>query len=88
MATVDPAREVLLRDHQAAPLIGIQPQTMRRWRSEALRGLPLRGPKFIRIGTRVRYRLADVRAYLERCERETDRALGIDDSGSSLPASD
>ena len=72
------ACDILLRDHQGAPMLGCAPQTLRRWRSEALRGQPLQGPLFLRVGrSSVRYRLADVRDYLAERAADTKRELGV-----------
>lgn len=68
--------ERLLTDVQAAALLGLRPQTLRGWRHESNRGGELRGPRFIRLGMRaIRYRLSDLRAYLDTCQRSTDAAL-------------
>jgi predicted DNA-binding transcriptional regulator AlpA len=54
-------------------MLDVAPQTLRRWRSEAQRGLPLQGPRYLRVGRRsVRYRLSDVRSYLDECLAATD----------------
>ena len=48
-----------LRVSEAALWLGIQPKTLHTWRSQG------RGPKFIRIGKRVRYFERDLIAFVE-----------------------
>ncbi len=53
--------EKLLTREQAAELLQLKPQTLAKWAMDA-RHLPL-----VRVGSRaVRYRLADVEAFIER----------------------
>jgi hypothetical protein len=52
-------------EHGAATFLGTPVQTLRRWRQ--LRT----GPAFFKIGKRVRYSLADLRAYIQRQRVET-----------------
>jgi predicted DNA-binding transcriptional regulator AlpA len=53
----------LLSNRQAAARLGVQPQTLRKWRLEG------RGPVFVRLGkhlrSRVGYRASDVESWLE-----------------------
>ena len=52
----------LLDEHAVAKLLGVSVATVRRWR------LSRQGPKFIRVGAAsVRYRPADLTAYLDQC---------------------
>lgn len=48
-----------LTTREAADLLRLRPQTLRAWR---VRGT---GPAFIRLGSRILYRHADVEAWLE-----------------------
>ena len=50
----------LLDDVATAELIGVHPTTMRRWRNTGV------GPPYMRVSTAcIRYKVADLRAYLE-----------------------
>ena len=53
----------LLTSPQAAAQLGVQPQTLRKWRCDGT------GPRFVRLGTgrrsRAAYRLSDLEAWLE-----------------------
>ncbi|MEP0773482.1 MAG: helix-turn-helix domain-containing protein [Acidobacteriota bacterium] len=57
------AHESLLSTPEVARRLGVQPQTLRVWRSRA------KGPRFVRLGddtfSRVAYREADVLTWLE-----------------------
>lgn len=55
----------------AARLLGFQPTTLRDWRSEGI------GPRFIRLGRSVRYRLRDLRAWQEAHAVETRDSLAL-----------
>jgi hypothetical protein len=50
----------------AADYLGICPRTLDNWRSQ------LRGPRFIRVGRLIRYRLEDLQSYLDAHTVETD----------------
>lgn len=50
----------ILSPLQAAKFLGIRPETLSKWRCEKSRSLP-----FIRTGRFVRYRLKDLREWLE-----------------------
>jgi len=50
----------LLNEHEVARTCGISVLTLRKWRS--LR----RGPRFLKIGSLVRYRPEDVTAWIDR----------------------
>jgi hypothetical protein len=51
---------MLLTDIEAGPVLGgVAPQTMRVWRVTG------RGPDFVRVGRKVRYRMQDLEAFLE-----------------------
>lgn len=49
----------------AAKYIGLAPHTLSKMRSEG------RGPRYLKVGNRVFYRLSDLDAYLERSVVET-----------------
>ena len=51
--------EALLDEKEIAKILGVSTACLRRWRLEN------RGPRFLRIGSRVRYPPSDLRAYLE-----------------------
>ena len=55
------AREIahLLTEDQAAQLLGLSGSALRAWRQRG------RGPRYLRINRTVRYREADVRAFLD-----------------------
>ncbi len=56
----------MLNQRQAAEIIGVSPFTLNRWRHERF------GPAFVRISARcVRYRRADIEAWLEGRRVET-----------------
>jgi hypothetical protein len=59
----------LLLAGEAAERLRVAKQTLARWRVEG------QGPPFVRIGSRVLYRVADIDAYVvERCFRSTAEA--------------
>lgn len=49
----------LMTTEEAAGWLGVQPYTMRRWRSEG------RGPRWVRVGRLSRYRFDDLTAWAE-----------------------
>lgn len=59
--------EPLLTTEQAAEFFGIAPKTLENWRW--LR----RGPRFVHLGTHVRYRPSALEAWLEARASETER---------------
>jgi predicted DNA-binding transcriptional regulator AlpA len=59
MGTGSETFERLLTERDVASLTGLSAASVRRWRALNV------GPKFIRIGWSVRYRLKDVLAWLE-----------------------
>ena len=59
MATVSNNLETLLNEHDVARLTGLSVATVCRWR------LQRQGPRYLKIGAAVRYRPADVTAWLE-----------------------
>lgn len=56
----------LLDDHQAAELLGVAVGTLSVWRSTGRYALP-----FLKVGRRVKYRRADLMAWLETRVRDT-----------------
>jgi predicted DNA-binding transcriptional regulator AlpA len=58
MATL-PILETLLNEHDVARVTGLSVASVRRWR------LLRQGPKYLKIGSAVRYRREDVVAWLE-----------------------
>ncbi|MCL4488882.1 MAG: helix-turn-helix domain-containing protein [Chloroflexi bacterium] len=51
--------ERLLSEHDVAAICGLSDAAVRRWR------LLKKGPRYIKVGSAVRYRLDDVQAWLE-----------------------
>ena len=49
----------------ASEILGCAPRTLDNWRSQG------RGPRFVRVGRLIRYRIADLDAYLEANKVET-----------------
>lgn len=84
-----PPDTALLRTAVAATLLGLRPQTLRKWR------LVGRGPRYVRLGescfARVTYRLADIQDWLaERTFANTTEETVCKDGargGSSTPGS-
>ena len=59
MTTENNGIPALLNEHEVARITGLSVASVRRWR------LLQQGPKYIKIGSAVRYRAEDVRAWLE-----------------------
>jgi predicted DNA-binding transcriptional regulator AlpA len=59
MGAVHNAIDTLLNEYDVARITGLSVASVRRWR------LFKQGPKYIKIGASVRYRAADVSAWLE-----------------------
>jgi excisionase family DNA binding protein len=55
------AQKRLLTPAEAAEYLGVQPQTLAAWRSSGRHGLP-----YVRVGSAIRYRLADLEGWLSR----------------------
>lgn len=51
--------EALLNEHDVARITGLSVASVRRWR------LLRQGPKYLKIGSAVRYKLEDISAWLE-----------------------
>jgi predicted site-specific integrase-resolvase len=58
----------LLTTEETAEVFGVAPNTLEKWRVEG------RGPKFIHIGRRVRYRATDITTYLAESTRTSTSA--------------
>lgn len=60
----------LVPPKEAAQLLGVSVSTMAKWRATG------RGPTFVKLGSEpqsgVRYRMADVRAFIEKSSRRVD----------------
>ena len=56
---VNPVANAMLDEHQAAEHLGVKVATLRSWRRAH------KGPCFVRLGRLVRYRVADVEAFIE-----------------------
>lgn len=52
----------LLSVTEAAAVLGLSPQTLNRWRCERAG----KGPRWLKLGGAIRYREADLVAYIER----------------------
>jgi predicted DNA-binding transcriptional regulator AlpA len=59
MTTENSSIPTLLNEHEVARITGLSVASVRRWR------LLQQGPKYIKIGSAVRYRAEDVRAWLD-----------------------
>ncbi len=59
MATFNNTLETLLNERDVARITGLSVASVRRWR------LYRQGPKYIKFGAAVRYRAADVAAFIE-----------------------
>ena len=59
MTTADNTLETLLNEHDVARITGLSVASVRRWR------LLRQGPKYLKIGSAVRYRREDVALWIE-----------------------
>jgi excisionase family DNA binding protein len=59
----------LLTALQAADLLGLSVETLDHWRM-----IPCRGPAFVKMGRAVRYRRADLLAFIRRSRRTSTAA--------------
>lgn len=57
----------------AAPLLGVKPGTLALWRFKGV------GPRFVKCGKRVIYRLRDINDYLDRQTRKSTADPGPDE---------
>lgn len=60
------AKASLVDDKTAAAILDVSPGTLSVWRSTGRYNLP-----FLKIGSKVRYRIADIEAWMERRTRES-----------------
>lgn len=58
MIVSSPAPTVSVESAVAAPMIGVEPMTLKLWRRKGI------GPPYVKFGNRVRYRVADIEAWL------------------------
>jgi predicted DNA-binding transcriptional regulator AlpA len=58
MGTIEKAIETLLNEHDVARITGMSVASVRRWR------LLRQGPKFLKIGSAVRYKSVDIAMWL------------------------
>lgn len=59
MATENKTLEALLNEHDVARITGLSVASVRRWR------LMNQGPRYLKVGSSVRYRQEDIFAWLE-----------------------
>jgi len=59
MATANNSIETLLNEHDVARITGLSVASVRRWR------LFRQGPKYLKLGAAVRYRIEDIRSWLD-----------------------
>lgn len=69
-SSTHPATE-LLTTEQVADALGLSSRTLAAWRSSRANSLP-----YVKTGSRVRYRLQDVTAWLESCVRSSAAIAG------------
>ncbi|POX87614.1 transcriptional regulator [Mycobacterium kansasii] len=58
MTVSTPASNACVESTVAAPMIGVEPQTLKLWRRKGI------GPRYVKFGNRVRYRVSDIEAWL------------------------
>ena len=63
--------DTLIREHQAARLLGVKPTTLTAWRCRGETG-----PPFVKVGRLVRYRPADIEAFIRTNTVRTNRGRG------------
>lgn len=64
--------DILLTAHDASRVLGLAAQTLARWRVEGV------GPYHVRVGNRVRYRRADLDAFIDaRVRRSTSESSAV-----------
>ncbi len=65
----------LVKEHEAARVLGLSVKTLRRWRWA---GKP---PRFLKIGSAVRYDPAELAAFIEAARRTSTTDRGGNDDG-------
>lgn len=60
-------KEEFLSAEEAAEILGLKPTTLAVWRSKNFN----KGPKYKKIGGRIRYRRSEVYEFIEACSVET-----------------
>jgi predicted transcriptional regulator len=68
------SQSIVLTEAEAANMLSVSQAALRRWRREK------RGPNFLHVERCVRYRVDDLRAYLEQCAARP--AARPDESGT------
>ncbi|WP_094288413.1 helix-turn-helix transcriptional regulator [Mycobacterium lehmannii] len=58
MTISTPVSNACVESAVAAPMIGVEPQTLKLWRRKGV------GPRYVKFGNRVRYRVSDIEAWL------------------------
>ncbi len=56
--------ERLLAEGEASDVLAVSLSTLRRWRANG------EGPVYVKMGRTVRYRIADIRAFVMDCRRD------------------
>lgn len=69
MPVSSPASTAAVESAVAAPMIGVEPLTLKLWRRKGI------GPPYVKFGNRVRYRVADIEAWLD-AHTVTPESLG------------
>jgi predicted DNA-binding transcriptional regulator AlpA len=70
---------VLLDTDDVAALLGLRPNTLAQWRVSGA------GPTYLKVGRRVRYRVADVDAWLASHARRSTCDTGVGATGVVVP---
>lgn len=60
-AMTDTKQPNLIREGEAAAMLGVSARTLQSWRKP-----PLQGPPFKRIGRSIRYSVEDIHSYMDR----------------------
>jgi len=68
-----PTNAILFDDEEAAKILKLHVGTLRNWRSNRHNQRGIRGPKFVKIGGNVRYRLSDIEAFISEAEVKKPR---------------
>jgi Helix-turn-helix domain len=67
--STDPLDDEKVDERETSKVLGVKVKTLQGWRAQQI------GPRYYKIGSRVLYRRADLRAFLEGCAVEP-RTLG------------